>query len=176
MRTSIQTPLRIAGALATFAAAALLAAAPAQAAGKTSAACTNHFVATISPGFSPIATAGTQTTNGQTGSIACIGKIAGRRVTGIGSIGFDSTYSGGTCASETATGTVRATIPTTAGPQHLVGALTVQRTALSISATVRFKHGIRYRGVGTAIPVQGNCAMTPLQQALIVLTGTLSRK
>jgi len=174
MRITDHTPLRIAGALATCAAAALLTTAPAEAAGKTSAACTNHFVATISPGFSPIATAGTQTTNGQTGSIACVGRIAGHRVTGIGTIGFDATYSGGTCASETATGTVRATIPTTGGPQHLVGALTVRRTALSISATVRFNHGIRYRGVGTPIPVQGNCAMTPLQQAVIVLTGTLS--
>ncbi len=176
MRTSIQAPLRTAGTLATLAAATLLAVTPAYAAGKTSAACASQFTSTISPGFSSVPSSGTQTTNGKTGTVACVGKIAGRRITGIGSVGYDSTYTAGTCASETTTGTVRATIPTAAGDQHLVGALTVQRTALIIRAQVQFD-GIRYSGMGAAIPLQGNCTLaTPLQRVLIVLTGTLSSK
>jgi len=175
MRSTIQTPLRIGGALATLAAATLLTA-PAQASGKTSAACASQFTSTISPGFSTAPSSGTQTTNGETGTVACVGKIAGRRITGIGSIGYDSTYTAGTCASETTTGTVRGTIPTAAGDQHLVGALTVHRTALLIRAQVQFD-GIRYSAIGPAIPLQGNCTLaTPLQRVLIVLTGTLSSK
>ncbi|MCA1699730.1 MAG: hypothetical protein LC790_12835 [Actinobacteria bacterium] len=175
MRSTIQTPLRIGGALATLAAATLLTAAPAQAVGKTSAACASQFTSTISPGFSTAPSSGTQTTNGETGTVTCVGKIAGRRITGIGSIGYDSTYTAGTCASETASGTVRATIPTAAGDQHLVGALTVQRTALAIRAQVKFG-GFQYTGIGVAIPIEGNCFLTPLRRALIVLTGTLSSK
>jgi hypothetical protein len=162
-------------ALATLAAATLLAAAPAQAASKTAAACASQFTATINPGFSPVPGSGTQTTNGQTGTIACVGKIAGRRITGPGTVGFDGTYAEGTCASATVTGTVRATIPTKGGDQHLVGALTVQRTALIVRVHVQFQ-GIHYSGIGSVIPLQGNCLVTPLREALIVLTGTLSSK
>lgn len=175
MGSTIQTPLRVAAALATLAAATLLTAAPALAAGKTSAACASQFTSTISPGFSAVPSSGTQTTNGETGKVACLGKIAGRRITGIGSIGYDSTYTVGTCASETATGTVRGTIPTAAGEQHLVGALTVHRTVLIVRAEVQFD-GIRYSGIGPAIPLLGNCTLAPLQRVLIVLTGTLSSK
>ena len=176
MRTSMQTTLRTVGTLAAVGAATLLATAPAYAAGKTSAACASQFTSTISPGFSITPSSGTQTTGGQSGTVACIGKINGRRISGIGSIGYDSTYTAGTCASETTTGTVRATIPTAAGDQHLVGALTVQRTALMIRAQVQFD-GIRYSGIGPAIPLQGNCTpATPLQRVLIILTGTLSSK
>ena len=173
MRSLIVT--HAAGALAAVAAATLLAAAPAHAAGKTSAACVSQFTSTITPGLSITPSSGTQTTGGQSGTIACIGKIARRRITGIGSVGYDSTYTAGTCASETSTGTVRGTIPTAAGDRHLVGALTVQRTALIIRAEVQFD-GIRYSGIGPAIPLLGNCILTPLQRVLIVLTGTLSSK
>jgi len=128
-----------------------------------------------------VPSSGTQTTHGETGSILCVGKIAGRRVTGPGSIGFDMPYTAASCAGENGTGTVRATVPTTTGDQHLVGTLIVRRTALAIRADAQFGSirqfgGIRYTGTGTAIPVQGNCFLTPLQRALIVLTGTLSSK
>ena len=165
--------IHAAGTLAAVAAATLLAAAPAHAAGKTSAACASQFTSTISPGLSIAPSSGTQTTGGQSGTIGCIGKIAGRRITGIGSVGYDSTYTAGSCASETSTGTVRGTVPTAAGDRHLVGALTVQRTALVIRAQVQFDD-IRYSGIGPAIPLLGNCILTPLRRVLIVLTGTLS--
>lgn len=175
MRISLQKPLRIAGALATLAAATLLAAAPAQASGKTSAVCVSQFTTTISPGFTLVPSSGTQTTHGETGTVTCVGKLNGRRITGPGSIGYDSTYTAGACASERASGTVRATVPTAGGDQHFVGVLTVQRTALIVRAQAQFD-GFRYTGTGVAIPTRGNCFVTPLRQALIVLTGTLSSK
>jgi len=173
MSAPVHGPLRIGVALVAMAAVALLAAAPAQAAGKTSAFCVHQFTATITPGFSPVPSSGTQTTHGETGSIVCIGEIAGHRVTGPGSIGFDMPYKAATCAAETGSGSTRATIPTTGGDQHLVGALAVRRTALAIRADAQFD-GMRYSGIGVAIPKQGNCFITPLRQASIVLTGTLT--
>lgn len=173
MSTPVHRPLRIGGALAALAAAALLAAAPAQAAGTTSAVCVNQFTATISPGFTLIPGSGRQTTYGETGTIACIGKIAGHRVTGPGSSGFDMPYSGATCASEKSSGTVSVTVPTTAGDQHLVGALTVWRTALAFRAEVQLA-GMHFSGVGVDIPRQGNCFLTPLRRVTAVVTGTFS--
>jgi len=173
MSTPVHRPSRIGVALFALFAAALLAAAPAQAAGGTSAVCTNEFTATITPGFSFIPSSGTQTTNGETGSIVCVGEIAGHRVTGRGSIGYVLPYAAATCASEAGSGTVRATVPTTAGNRHLVGTLAVERTALAIRADVQFS-GMRYRGLGVAVPRQGDCLLTPLRQVSIVLTGTLS--
>ncbi len=173
MRTSIQTPLRIAAALATLAAATLPTAAPAQAAGKTSAICVNQFTVTISPGFTLVPSSGTQTTHGETGTLTCVGKIKGHRITGPGSSGFDMPYNGATCASEKSSGTVSGTIPTTAGSKHFVGALTVWRTALAFRVEAQFP-GMHFSGAGVDIPRQGNCILTPLRQATAVLTGTFS--
>ena len=160
-------------ALGASAALAMLAAPPAKARAKTSAACASQFTATISPGFTTTPSAGTQTTDGETGTIACVGKLNGRRVTGLGTVGFDATYNDATCAAESSSGTVTVTIPTTVGDQHLVGSLTVRRTALGIRAEAQFD-GSHYSGAGFAIPLQGNCLVTPLQRVLIVLTGTIS--
>jgi hypothetical protein len=161
--------------MAALAGAALLAAAPAHAADGTSAICTNRVPSTITitPGFSMTPSSGTITTNGQTGSITCVGKIGGHRVTGPGSIGIDETYTNATCTSHVGSGTVSVTIPTTAGIQHLSGALTERRTALVLTADVRFPGG-RFSGIGIVIPTLGNCLLTPLRQALLSVTGLLS--
>lgn len=173
MTLAIRRPLRIGAAVAVVACAAPFATAPARADGKTSAVCAHQFTTTISPGFTLTPSSGTQTTNGETGSISCVGTLAGHRITGAGSIGYDMAHTGASCASENGSGTVRATIPTTAGPKHAVGALTVRRTALAIRADVRFP-GLRYSGVGVAIPKQGMCPLIPMRRALLVFTGTLS--
>lgn len=34
--------------------------------------------------------------------------------------------------------------------------------------------GARYSGIGVVIPKQGNCIVTPMRQAVLVLTGLLS--
>jgi len=167
-----RTHLRILGGLATLALVALPATGSAQAAATTSAACTGQLTLTIAPGFSVTPSSGTLTSHGQTGTITCTGSIDGQRVTGPGTVGLDETYARGDCLAHVGTGTVTATIPTTGGAKHLVGAATSRRTGLALSAEVRFP-GARFSGVGLAGPLQGSCLLTPMRQALITVTGTL---
>ncbi|MDQ3678372.1 MAG: hypothetical protein M3401_16500 [Actinomycetota bacterium] len=171
--TTTHRRLRIAGALAALATVALLAAAPAHAADATSALCTNRFTITITPGFSMTPTSGTVTTHGQTGSITCVGEIDGHRVTGPGTMGIDETYTHVTCLSSVISGTIRISVPTTAGIKHMVGALTVKRTALVVQPEARFPRA-RFSGIGIVVPTQGNCFVTPLRQALLSVTGSLT--
>ncbi|MDQ3677008.1 MAG: hypothetical protein M3401_09430 [Actinomycetota bacterium] len=163
--------LRIAGALAALATVALLAAAPAHAAGTTSAVCTNLFTITITPGFSMTPTSGTVTTD--SGSITCVGKIDGHRVTGPGTMSIKETYTDVTCISSLISGTMYINVPTTAGDKDMEGALTVQRTALVVRPEARFPDA-RFSGVGVVVPTQGNCFATPLRKAVLSVTGTLT--
>jgi hypothetical protein len=111
------------------------------------------------------------TTGGQTGSVSCIGTLDGDRVTGVGSIGFEEQYTGD-CNADSSAGILRATIPTTAGVQHLAGTFTQRRTVLAFTVDVRFP-GSRYSGIGAVIPTRGTCLLTPVTQADLLLTGSL---
>jgi hypothetical protein len=161
---------RILGALATLTL-ALGATAPAQAASATSAVCISQFTATFTPGFSPTAGPGTASTNGETGSFSCIGKIGGDRVTGPGSIGVEESYTG-ECLSHRGTGTVRIIVPTTGGTKDMTGTLTVRRTGLVVRPAVQFS-GVRFRGIGVALPAEGDCFVTPLKRGQILLVGVM---
>jgi hypothetical protein len=79
--------------------------------------------------------------------------IRGHRVTGVGSIGVDTTYTASTCTSEFSSGTVQVTIPTIAGPERIDGALTVWRTALAVRVEVAAPDA-RFNGIGLAIPTE----------------------
>lgn len=171
--TPTRRPLQIVVALAVLAAAGPLAAAPAQASEATSAVCVNRIAATFTPGLRMTPSSGAVTTNGQTGSMTCVGKIGGHRITGRGSFGVDYTYTGATCASHVGSGTARVTLPTTAGIKHMVGAFTNRRTALVIRPEVRFP-GARFSAIGVAIPTHGNCFLTPLTGVLASVTGSFS--
>jgi hypothetical protein len=174
-RTPAHARLRRVAVPAVLAAAvaAALATPPAQAAGGTSAVCTNRFTAWVTPGFTPIPGTGTISSHGQTGSITCAGRIAGHRVTGPGTVGIDYVYTNGSCTGHIGEGTVRVDIPTTAGMKHLVGALSVRRTALALRALARFGSQ-NFHGVGVIVPTRGTCVVTPLSQALVSVTGVLS--
>ena len=165
--------VRIVGVLGAVTGLAVLGVASAQARASSSAVCVSRIPLTISPGFSPTAGSGKLTSGGERGSITCIGKIAGHRVTGPGSVGLDETYTRASCLSHVGTGTVRVTLPTTAGVMRMVGNATSRRTALVLRAEVRFPAG-RFSGIGAAIPTQGNCLLTPLRRALITVTGSLA--
>lgn len=141
--------------------------------GPSSAICVSRFSVTITPGFGPTPGSGTLASHGETGSITCIGKIGGHRVTGRGSVGLDETYTRGSCLSHVGTGTVRVSLPTSAGVKHMVGAATSRRSGLGLLAEVRFRDA-RFRGVGVAVPTQGNCLLTPLRRALITVSGSLN--
>jgi hypothetical protein len=135
--------------------------------------CVNQLTLTISPGFSLTPTSGTETTGGDTGTIACAGLIRGHRITGPGSIGVDTTYAASTCISEFSAGTVRVTIPTTAGNQRIDGTLSVWRTALAVRVEVAAPD-VRFSGIGAALPIDGTCVLSPLRRALISITGSLT--
>jgi hypothetical protein len=166
--------LRIGGSVAALAAVALLTAAPARAAGTTSAVCTSAFTATVSPGFRLTPSTGTVTTNGEVRSLTCSGKIDGQRVTGSGTLGVDYVYApGSTCLSHTGSGTVRFTLPTTAGTKHMVGALTVRRAALVLSAQAQFP-AARLSGIGVVVPAAGSCMLTPLRRVLVSVTASIT--
>ena len=140
-----------------------------------SAVCTNTFTATVTPGFTPKPGAGKLTSNGQTGTIECFGTIAGRRVTGPGTLGFVERHSSGSCRGHVGTGRVRLIIPTASGEANLVGRLSVRRTALTVRVRVRFPT-IDYRGNGVIFPRLGDCASTPLEQVKVTMTGTLRER
>lgn len=171
--TPFHDALQIGRSVAALAAVALLAAAPAQAAGTTSAACSSAFAATVSPGFSLTPSSGTVTTNGEVRSLACVGRIDGQRITGTGTVGVEYAYApGATCLSHAGSGTVRITLPTTAGTKHMVGSLTVRRAALALSVSAQFP-AARLNGIGVAVPVAGSCLFTPWRRAVIAVTGGL---
>jgi hypothetical protein len=163
----------ILGTVSAMAAVGLVGAASAQAAGATSAACVTSIPLTITPGFGPIASSGTLTSHGETGSVTCIGTIGGDRVTGPGTAGLDESYTGGSCLGHLGVGTVSVTIPTTAGSVHMAGAAISRRTGLAVTAEAAFPEG-RFSGAGVALPTQGTCVLSPLRGALITLTGTLA--
>ena len=160
------------GIVATLAAGALLGTSSAQASGTTSAVCSPQLSVTISPGFRVVASSGTISSGGETGSIVCAGEIDGHAVTGPGTVGLDETYANGDCVSHVGVGTVRVSIPTTAGVVHLVGAATSRRTALALVAEAQFP-GASYSGAGVALPTQGDCILTPMRRALLTVTGLL---
>jgi membrane protein implicated in regulation of membrane protease activity len=168
-----RTNLRIVLVLAALAVVALSATGSAQAAATTFATCTSQFTVTITPGFSLTPSAGTITSHGETGTVVCTGTIDGQRVTGPGTIGIDETYARGDCLSHVGVGTATITVPTTAGPKHLAGAATSRRTGVALSAEVEFP-GAQFSGIGLAAPLQGRCLLTPMRQALLTVTGTLT--
>jgi hypothetical protein len=171
MSTTITPRLaRILGALATLTV-ALCATAPAQAAAAGSAVCVTQFTATFNPGLSSTAGPGTFSTKGETGSFSCVGKIGGDRVTGPGTIGVEANFTG-ECLSHRGTGTVRIVVPTTGGPKDLAGTLSVRRTGLIVRPAIQFS-GARYRGIGLALPAEGDCFVTPLRRAMILLVGVI---
>lgn len=165
------TRLCIATILATIASVAAFNASPALAAGATSAICTNLFTITIDPGWSMTPTSGTAAS--KTGSVTCVGKIAGHRVTGPGSMGIEANYTNVTCPSSIITGTIWMRIPTTAGLQRMDGALRVRRIGLIVQPEAQFDNA-HFSGIGIAIPTQGTCFLTPLRQARLSVTGALS--
>jgi hypothetical protein len=171
--TTAHKRLRIAATLIALTGVALLPAAAAHAVGATSAVCSNDFRATVTPGFTMIRSAGTITTRGETGLIACAGTIEGDRITGPGTMGVHYAYSRGTCVAHVGSGTVTFTIPTTAGTKHMTGAVTVRRIGLVILAEVRFPTA-RFTGIGHPIPLQGTCLTTPLRLFLVTVNGVLS--
>ncbi len=174
MTTTASTRRRTAVGMAAIAAAAALGPASAQAARAPAAACVTNFTATVTPGFTMTPAPGKLSSQGQTGSLECVGAIGGQRITGPGSMGFVEKHSSGSCRSNAGTGKVHLIIPTTAGSKDLVGILAVRRTGFIVRVKVRFP-GLRFSGSGVVFPKLGDCATTPLEQIKVTITGGLSQ-
>jgi hypothetical protein len=130
--------------------------------------CVAQWLDSVSPGISMTPSAGTFTSNGQTGTITCVGSVNGHAVTGPGTFGEQGVVNG-TCAAGSGSATFSMTIPTDGG---LVG--------LTIPAVFTVAGGVGLRPTGTfpggfvSVPTRGDCLLTPVTQIAVVLHGTLS--
>ncbi|MEY2515185.1 MAG: hypothetical protein QOJ89_2543, partial [bacterium] len=101
----------------------------------------------------------------------CTGTVAGRHITGPGTVGVEeTTYAN--CLTDHSSGVVSVTLPTTAGPMHMSGPLTGRRLGLVEFVEIDFPQG-HFSGSGPVAPTRGDCAFTPITQALVSITGTL---
>src|ERR1051325_2150870 len=84
--------------------------------------CTAEVDLTVAPGLSNSPSSGTWTTNGETGTITCTGRLGGYEVTGPGTIGGHGRYGVNdpdTCRGGEADGPHFFSIPTSGGIQHI---------------------------------------------------------
>jgi hypothetical protein len=166
------TTARRAAALAAAAAVAALTTGSAVAAPATDAVCTSLMPLAITPGFTMAGGAGTTTSGGQTGTLICAGTEYGHRITGPGTLGVVEAYkTDAGCLSDSSTGQVTATLPTTGGTIRIVGALTEHRLGLVATIGIAFPQA-RFDGVAAIAPTDGLCLLSPLTQALVSTSGT----
>lgn len=165
----------VARGLGVLAAAALVSSptAAADAAPASRAICTSVMTLQITPGFTMAGGLGTVTSGGQTGTLLCAGTAYGHRITGPGTLGVEETYTTDAgCLSDTSTGEVTATLPTTVGPIRIVGGLTEQRLGLLAAIDIAFPQA-NFTGTALIAPTEGLCLLVPLTQALVSTSGTL---
>jgi hypothetical protein len=166
--------------LAGLAAAALALAAPNVAGAEgaatptaTDALCTNALVLELSPGFVPTPGSGRGTSHGERGTLVCVGRLYGHRITGPGIVGVEETYTtGAACLTDSSSGQVTATLPTTGGPLHVVGALSAHRVGAVEAIDIAFPQA-HFSGAGPVAPIGGTCLLAPLTRALVSISGEL---
>ena len=145
---------------------------PAYGEGGTSASCVLRIPAKLSPGFSPTSRSGTYGTEGETGTILCLGTVGGHRVTGPGTFEFEGTYSGD-CFGNVGSGTYVITLPTEVGPKRFTGSYTERRTGFT-GPVEASQPGGHFRGRFLVLPAKGDCFTTPLTEVVINMAGTFA--
>ena len=165
----------------------LINAGSAQAAGTGGqASCSFSFPLHATPGLGVTAGSGTFNSGGEVGTMSCTGTIAGYRVTGPGTFGFDGTIEG-SCLGHRGSGMSGFTIATEAGMLHISGApgftvegIGVLGKAQAVHATMQIDDqepvpaGISFTGSYLLVPVKGNCVTEPVTQAQVLLSGTIT--
>jgi len=146
---------------------------PAHAQGTTAADCLITVSVRLSPAVSLSPSSGTETTGGETGSIACSGTFDGHRVTGSGTFGYEGVFTGITCVSDTTplSGTYSFTIPTDMGPLHFSGHITDARIA-TIDQFDLSQPGAHFTGTAAVVPLVGTCLVIPTSDILITMLGS----
>ena len=97
----------------------------------------------------------------------------GHTITGPGTFSVEESYTQATCLADTSTGRVSATIPTTAGPTHISGALTGRRLGLVEFIEIEYPDA-RFHATGPVLPTAGDCLITPITRAFVSVPGTLT--
>jgi hypothetical protein len=120
-----------------------------------------------------VPTSGTETSGGETGSIACTGTLDGQRVTGSGTFGYEGTFTGITCLFDRAplSGRYSFTVPTDAGSLHFTGTITDARIAI-IDRFELSQSGAHLTGSAAVVPINGTCLITPTADILITILGS----
>jgi hypothetical protein len=141
--------------------------------GATAADCSISVPEHFSPGVTLSPGSGTETSGGETGSIACSGAFDGHRVTGTGTFGYEGVFTGINCLFDSAplSGTYSFTVPTDAGPQHFTGTITDAR----IFVLDRFElsqSGAHFTGTAAIVPTTGTCLVTPVTDLVITMVGS----
>lgn len=146
---------------------------PAHAQGGTSADCLISIPVHLSPGVSLSPVSGTETTGGETGSIACTGTFDGHRVTGSGTFGYEGVFTAITCLSDTVplSGSYSFTVPTDAGSLHFGGHISDARTFI-LDRFELSQSGARFTGTAAIVPSMGTCLITPTTDLVIAIVGS----
>lgn len=165
---------------------ALINAGSAQAAGTGGQAnCSFSIPLHASPGLGITASSGMFNSGGEVGTMSCTGTIAGYRITGPGTFGFDGTIEG-SCLGHRGSGKTGLTIATEAGMLHISGGgftvegIGVLGNAQSVHATMQIDDhepvpaSISFTGSYLLVPVKGNCVTEPVTQAQVLLSGTIT--
>lgn len=142
--------------------------APAADAATRSAVCTASFPINLTPGLGMAESTFRYSSNGQAGTVTCVGWIQGHRVTGPGTV-WDEGVARGSCNGGTVEGFHVYKIPTENG------ILTFQRP---VSGTYQGVAGIRdpqrsYPGGFAFYPTTGDCVTAPATRADVVAYGFL---
>jgi hypothetical protein len=128
-----------------------------------------HF----SPGVTISPVSGTETTGGETGSIACTGTFDGHRVTGTGTFGYEGVFTGITCLFDTAplSGSYSFTVPTDAGSLHFAGHISDTRIFL-LDRFELSQAGATFTGTAAIVPTTGTCLVSPATDIVIDILGS----
>lgn len=165
---------------------ALINAGSAQAAGTGGQAnCSFSFPLHATPGLGITSTSGSFDSGGEVGTMSCTGTIAGHRVTGPGTFGFEGTIDG-SCLAHRGSGVDEFTIATEAGMLHISGGgFTVEgvgvlgnaqaaHTTMQIDGQEPVPAGFSFTGSYLLVPVKGNCVTEPVTQAQVLMSGTIT--
>jgi hypothetical protein len=133
--------------------------------------CTGDFEVSISPGLSLTPGSATYTTDGDAGTFACVGFIAGKQVTGAGTLaaaGVFGLFTGAVCPQGVGGGTFFLTVPTTDGPMKVMSDYTFSWAGPAGALT-----GSTMSGTFEFTPIEGDCISTPVTRATIHTRGVL---
>jgi hypothetical protein len=142
---------------------------PAANAAEGSAVCVSRFPVSLTPGLSMSESTFRYSSNGQAGTVTCVGSIDGHAVTGPGTV-WDEGIGHGSCNGGTVEGFHVYKIPTDAG------VLTIQRPVLGMyQGVVGVRdHRRSYPGGFVFYPTTGDCVTAPATVADAVAYGVLS--